>query len=785
MSAWNVSKAVAGVLVISLAAAGCRKDPEFAKQEYLKSGDRYMESGKVAEAIVQYRNAVQQDPRFGEARLKLAEAYLKRGDLPRSYAEYVRAADLMPNDPKVQVQAGTLLLIRGRFEDAKTRARMALDKDPKNVQAALLLGNSMAGLKDFEGAVKELEEAAQLDPGGSDAYTSLGMVHLQQGSKPEAEAAFRRAVEIAPNTPGPHLALAQYLLGTGALKEAEAELLKAHEVDQKNALAIRALAAFYTASGRPADSEKYLKLLVANDTSTARTSALMLAEFYIATRRFDEAIALLKPLLDRPATVVGAQTRIAFAEFALNKKADAYRDVDAVLKREPRNAMALSTKSRFLLSDKKPADALTYAKQAAVADPGSASAHYLVGSIHAALGHRDEAITAFNEVIRLNPRAAAAQTQLARLNLQKGDPNAAMDLAKSAVRNAPNSPEARLALIRTMLAKREFAQADAMLKPLEKSFPNVVPVLTSRGAIDLFLNRLPSARAAYDRAATLDPANVDVLRGQIALDLTAKKPDDARKRAEAWVEKNPTSSNGLLALAQVYAAQGDGAKVEATLKRIIQQSPTELTAYAMLGRLYIAQKRLDEARRQFQDVVDKQPKAIGAATMIGMIYEMQGQKSEARRQYRKGRPAGLDRWSGVEQSRLDVRGRGRQPGSRVAARADGQEPDAESPGSERYAGLDLLQEGSRDARRSPAARSYGEGSGQPDLSVPPRPRLQKDRRPSEGKRGTAARARDQSGLRRGEEGTRHALTRSTKARGGGVGTEVSALRHFAQSPLIP
>ena len=78
MSAWNVSKAVAVVLAVSLAAAGCRKDPEFAKQEYLKSGDRYMESGKVAEAIVQYRNAVQQDPRFGEARLKLAEAYIKK-----------------------------------------------------------------------------------------------------------------------------------------------------------------------------------------------------------------------------------------------------------------------------------------------------------------------------------------------------------------------------------------------------------------------------------------------------------------------------------------------------------------------------------------------------------------------------------------------------------------------------------------------------------------------------------------------------------------------------------
>jgi cellulose synthase operon protein C len=374
MSAWKVSRRIAVVLAVTLVAAGCRKDPEFAKQEYLKSGDRYMEAGKVAEAIVQYRNAVQQDPRFGEARLKLAQAYGRVGDGARSYAEYVRAADLLPNDPKVQVQAGALLLFRGRFEDAKTRAHLALEKDPKNVQAALLLGNAMAGLKDFEGAIKELEEAAALDPSGAAPYTSIGAVQFQKGSKPQAEAAFRKAVEIAPTNPSAHLALAQFLLATGAVKEAEASLLKAYEVDPKNAMAIRGLAAYYTALNRPADAEKYLKIMVASDTSPQRQSSMTLSEFYIAQRRFDEAIAILQPLVDRPATAANAQTRIAFAEYSQNKKAEAYRDVDAVLKRTPRYSMALLTKSRFLVSDRKLDDALTYAKQAVAADPGSASA---------------------------------------------------------------------------------------------------------------------------------------------------------------------------------------------------------------------------------------------------------------------------------------------------------------------------------------------------------------------------------------------------------------------------
>ena len=67
--------------------SGCSKDPEVAKREYLSSGDAYVEQKKYAEAIVEYRNAIQQDPKFGQARYKLAEAYMHdSGSLPRRTA---------------------------------------------------------------------------------------------------------------------------------------------------------------------------------------------------------------------------------------------------------------------------------------------------------------------------------------------------------------------------------------------------------------------------------------------------------------------------------------------------------------------------------------------------------------------------------------------------------------------------------------------------------------------------------------------------------------------------
>src|SRR3954471_12481793 len=53
----------------AIAAAACSAN-ENAAQDFLSSADRYAARDKYQDAIVQYRNAVQRNPRFGAARLK-------------------------------------------------------------------------------------------------------------------------------------------------------------------------------------------------------------------------------------------------------------------------------------------------------------------------------------------------------------------------------------------------------------------------------------------------------------------------------------------------------------------------------------------------------------------------------------------------------------------------------------------------------------------------------------------------------------------------------------------
>ena len=209
------------VVVVLAAGAGCRRDPAAAKRSYVESGDRFEAAGRHAEAVVQYRNAIQQDARDGAVRLKLANAFLAVGDFANGLREYVRAADLRPDDLDLQVKTGNLLLVARQSDDAKARAEKVLAKDPGYVDAQILLANALAGLKDLDGAVAQIEDALRIAPDRSGTYSNLGFLELSRGKRDAAEEAFKRAVKLQPNSVLAHLALGNFYWLTDRSPDAE------------------------------------------------------------------------------------------------------------------------------------------------------------------------------------------------------------------------------------------------------------------------------------------------------------------------------------------------------------------------------------------------------------------------------------------------------------------------------------------------------------------------------------------------------------------------------------
>ena len=629
MTAVQARTVGAAVALMCVLAAGCSKSAA----DYVKSGDAFAASGKHREALIEYRNAVQKEAVNGEARLKLAQTHEKLGEVGQAFREYVRAADLLPRDAALQVRAGTMLLIAGRNEDAKVRAERALALDPKNVDAQLLLGNATAGLKDLDGAVKEIEEAIALAPTNDRTYSSLGMVQLAKGDAEAAEAAFRKAVEVGPKSVQAHLGLGNFLWAANRREEAVKSFDRALALDPKHPLANRLLATVHASGPTPEKAEPYFKAMA--DLPGNTEGKLALAEFYLRTGKVDEGKKTLLAAASQAATYAPATRRLASLAYSEGRKADAYKQADEILAKNPKDADTLVMKGRMQVADGKLDDGLETFKSAVAADARNVAAQFALGSAHAAKREVDQAIAAFTEVLRLNPRASAAQLQLANLYLAKGQVKQSATMAQDALTAAPGNPMARLIRARTQLAQGQVQEAGVEMSALEKQYPRAWPVQAQLGTYYAVRGDLAKARAAWETTLTLNPDAWEAQQGLVRLELAEKKVDAAWQRVSMLVDKHPTDARYRVEQARVAVARRDMPAAEASLKKAIEINPAAMDAYGMLGQVYFTQNKLDQARSEFENVVKRNPQSLGAQTLIGMILQQQGKNDEAMDQYRR------------------------------------------------------------------------------------------------------------------------------------------------------
>jgi tetratricopeptide (TPR) repeat protein len=357
--------AAIGLFCASIPLASCSKDPNEQKQAYLASGNKYFEQKQFAEAALEYRNALQIDPSFGEAHSRLSAALFEKGESTEAARELIRAADLMEADTALQLKAGNVLLLGMRFDDAGVRADKVLARDRNNIAAQILKANSLAGLKDLTKALAEVEQAITLDPQRSSSFTALGAVQVARGANDEAEKAFRRATELDPRSAAAQLALGNFFWSRNRLTEAERAFSEATRIEPRNPLANRALAMFYLSSGRVPDAEPFLAVLAEDGRDPL--SRLSFADYYVIQRRYDDALKILTPMTADQARGTDARLRIAAIKFMQGQKDQAYAAIDEVLTRNPKSVDALVARGRLLLSEQRTQEASQSADQAVAA----------------------------------------------------------------------------------------------------------------------------------------------------------------------------------------------------------------------------------------------------------------------------------------------------------------------------------------------------------------------------------------------------------------------------------
>src|SRR5574341_481388 len=138
-------------LALSLTLVGCSPSSESRTAAHRERGLAYLESGQYQEAVLEFKNLIQVNPKDADAHYHLALAYLKMGGLANiqaAFAELTRTTELDPSNRDAQLKIGAMYLLGSKPAEAIERADLVLASAPQDVDGLVLHGQSLISEKE-------------------------------------------------------------------------------------------------------------------------------------------------------------------------------------------------------------------------------------------------------------------------------------------------------------------------------------------------------------------------------------------------------------------------------------------------------------------------------------------------------------------------------------------------------------------------------------------------------------------------------------------------------------
>ena len=176
------------------------------------------------EAIGEFRQALDLNPRLVQVRFFLAHLYLDLGRAARAREELEAALVQTPGNPEFLALLGEAERQLKNPRRAVDVTRQALQADPTFAPARYYLGLALLDAGQRDEAIKELEQVVRAGAPVADAYLSLGSAYNDAGRTAEAIETLSQGLRVDPAKSELHIALARAYRAKGLLEKADAQL---------------------------------------------------------------------------------------------------------------------------------------------------------------------------------------------------------------------------------------------------------------------------------------------------------------------------------------------------------------------------------------------------------------------------------------------------------------------------------------------------------------------------------------------------------------------------------
>ena len=553
------SALILGLLILTGCGGSGDKDEGLS---YMTRGETYAEQGQYRSAMLEIKNAIQQEPGNIHYILGLADIYLTIG-------AYNEASELLSpwmesNADLVGLKLTQAYLGQNKHLSAlETLEKTSPKTDSERVLAMALEGEAQRLAGNHDGALSAFEKALALHP--SDQRAIAGKIRTYMGLNNPVVATELADQWLAANNPDAEILLLkgqalyyqnQLEQSAEVLTQAISELPSADYFLPLRRDALSLISRVLTEQGKITEAQVYNRVLSENSDSEAEQQAKA-AITAIREGRFEEAAETLNDLHQ----LNPDNSRIGLTLGALNLQQGNVSEGLSLLEdnldpeTSPTSFIRLTTLARIDQGDRISAlETLARAVEARPNDPELITMHGLLAL--SLPGHEQTGLASISKAQSLQPQNVRLRLVLSRYYQANGQAEQALGQLRMAFATKPD----------------EWATTSAYLNQLIKN-GNLQEIAELK---DSLVNGYPDERPAR-------------LLADLALDALGDS-DKAIADLKQLVEEDPEDSGAKTALARLYVNSGQPVKAADTLVQAARNNPKAMVLLQQAATLYAREK---------------------------------------------------------------------------------------------------------------------------------------------------------------------------------------------------
>jgi putative PEP-CTERM system TPR-repeat lipoprotein len=627
----------------------------------LMSSKTYLLAGNIQAAHAQVDELLKNEPSNRSALYLLAEIQTRERDASSAIKTYDLLLHIVPTDSEALFKKGMLYVEQGRFDDAIAISETLIRKfsalpegyklkgiglfSQKNFKDAIVMFQKTVAIRpntgvyyllglchfnngELEQAMDQLQRALDLNPAYDQARVLASLVYMKKSKADDAITEIRKVLAADPKNAAAHSILGSAFLAKGMSAEGLAELNRALELDPEFVDARLKKGIFELSRGKTGEGEAELGAAVRINPELLN-GRIILASSYLRRNEYAKALTTAQQGLRGQKTDAFFYNIIADVSLHQSKPTDAMNALRKAKEADPRYEVTYFKLVALHMMAGEQEKGISELQTLVGLSPDNAQAWLALASLLEISGKGKEARTCYESARKTGQYDAALET--ARYYLRCKEPAEAVTALDEVLRINPSAPDLLGLKGRALLDQKKFEEAVDTYEKLAQV--NAGTGLAAVVDAYLAMNKLEKALERVRREMKGNPERLDLMAEVSRIYAITGKTTEAVDNARQIIRKQPGAAIGYVTLAMVYQSCKDIDKGIDVLKSAPKMQDVNLPM--MLGNLYAIKKNFASALEQYRKAELLRPGYVPAIYQKGVLFYTMGKKKEAIAEYQR------------------------------------------------------------------------------------------------------------------------------------------------------